>query len=255
MKTVVLPSCIERVGDNAFEGCTNLEVVVLDAAYIGSNAFSGCKNATIYTHQCAFGDEWNVSALSDCSNIIYNYDGNTHTYTLNGGQYNDGDTVVSKYAIILPELYCEGVTFGGWYASDDFSGEASTAIYYATSDVTLYAKWTAVELSSVADGSDMDSAIELKLNTPATVNITQSGQEVYFKFTSSEAGKYTFTSVGEYDTYGKLCNVYGDSIDSSSGGLFSDNFIIERTLEADTIYYLIVSVEGDEATFNISVTK
>lgn len=45
IKTVILPTYITEIPDNAFEGCTNLETVVAyGVSKIGSNAFKGCTS-------------------------------------------------------------------------------------------------------------------------------------------------------------------------------------------------------------------
>lgn len=47
LNSVTLPDCVTSIGENAFNGCSNLESIVLNNVdNIGAGAFSGCQNLT-----------------------------------------------------------------------------------------------------------------------------------------------------------------------------------------------------------------
>lgn len=77
----------------------------------------------------------------------------TITYNLNSGAWN-GDAGASSYTygtgLTLPtNIQRTGYTFGGWYTSENFSGNAVTSISDTqTGDITLYAKWTAANITT-----------------------------------------------------------------------------------------------------------
>ena len=74
------------------------------------------------------------------------------TYNLNNGKFNDL-TPISTFTIesetfALEVPYRPGYEFSGWYEKNDFSGNEITQIFKGTnSDIFLYAKWTALEIS------------------------------------------------------------------------------------------------------------
>lgn len=65
----------------------------------------------------------------------------TYTFQTNGGAVIESVTLEegSEYALPTPEAR-EGYEFLGWYATEDFSGEAITSVV-AAEDQTYYAKW------------------------------------------------------------------------------------------------------------------
>ena len=70
----------------------------------------------------------------------------------NGGtSYNDLSFNAQKVSIPTPTR--EGYLFDGWYKSDDFAGEVVSGTIIPTSDMTLYAKWSAI-IGSVAFDSN-----------------------------------------------------------------------------------------------------
>ena len=66
---VILPECVEVIGDNAFENCANLEEVICPKSLkkIGAEAFADC----IKLHKVEFGPDVLVdaSAFKGCYNI------------------------------------------------------------------------------------------------------------------------------------------------------------------------------------------
>ena len=69
----------------------------------------------------------------------------TITYELNGGTNapeNPASYNVETETITLKDPAKPGYTFGGWYRTEDFTGDAVTEITQgSTGDITLYAKW------------------------------------------------------------------------------------------------------------------
>ena len=78
-------------------------------------------------------------------------------YELNGGANaagNPTEYTIESGTITLAAPTKTGYVFGGWYTTEDFSGEAITQIESgSTGKVTLYAKWTA-ETEGGSPGTD-----------------------------------------------------------------------------------------------------
>lgn len=70
------------------------------------------------------------------------------SYNLDGGT-NDGDNPdvydIETPTIVLADATKEGYTFDGWYEEDTFTTAVTEIALGSTGDVTLYAKFTAVE--------------------------------------------------------------------------------------------------------------
>lgn len=120
IKGVVVPNSILNMAPNAFDGCSNISY--------------------IYVISDSAPDSWSEGWNAD-KTVVYGFSGNTTTYTF----ISDGETVQtveSEYAIDgFPVLTKTGYTFGGWYLSEAFEGEAMN-FCYSGSSVSLYAKWT-----------------------------------------------------------------------------------------------------------------
>ncbi len=68
---------------------------------------------------------------------------------LNGATHSNPRKFLEKQEISLSDASLEGYDFCGWYLTEDFSGEKVTGWFAGekTSDITLYAKWTPVNVT------------------------------------------------------------------------------------------------------------
>src|SRR5574344_159218 len=92
----------------------------------------------------------------------------TVTFNANGGSDVASQTLTYGDKVIQPAQQTRtGYTFGGWYASSNFSGSAFDFSTIVASDVTLYAKWTIIPytITYTLDGGTNAS------NNPATYNV------------------------------------------------------------------------------------
>ena len=74
LKTVEISYGAKYIGENAFDGCTNLTSVVIPASVkwgkIGENAFRGCDNVTIHTQRGSDAQRWAVDNGIPYSNDV-----------------------------------------------------------------------------------------------------------------------------------------------------------------------------------------
>ena len=109
---------------------------------------------------------------------------------------------------------------------------------------------------SEAVGWDRESAIEASLGTSYTVSASYS-QPVYYKFTPSTTGIYTFKSSGS--SYGDPDIEIYNSLTSSTTIASSTNsghFTVTQTLTAGTIYYIkVYNYSSASYTFTFTITK
>src|SRR5574344_266921 len=92
----------------------------------------------------------------------------TVTFNANGGSDVASQTLTYGDKVIQPAQQTRtGYTFGGWYASSNFSGSAFDFSTIVASDATLYAKWTIIPytITYTLDGGTNAS------NNPATYNV------------------------------------------------------------------------------------
>ena len=164
----------------------------------------------------------------------------------------------------------EGFKFMGWdmYSSGNMVYLRPGDTYAADSDQTLYAVWVA-ESSSTADGSSFDKAITISSGDTITANKTSSNQRVYYKFTPSESGSYTFQSTGASNNLDVDAYLYDSTSDHKQlayhydiNGTTDRNFKLTYTFTADTTYYFVVLFYDSSSnpgsptgSINFSVTK
>ncbi len=167
------------------------------------------------------------------------YDGNGYS-SYNSSVFGIVTTTINT---TLPNR--KGYTFLGW--SKDRN--ATSATYKPgdsitlTADTTLYAVWK--------------SATAISENNNITTTIDFAGQEVYYTFTPSSSGEYTFESSGSLDSKVSLYSSSGTEIgsddDSSENGT---NFKLTKSLTSGTKYYVMVSAyNGNTGTTTFVVAK
>ena len=104
----------------------------------------------------------------------------------------------------------------------------------------------------------MDTAqtITCEMNNKETVDsrITKPGQHRYYKFIPAYTALYTFTTLGENDTYGYLRDKNGSQIAYDNDGGDGENFLITKQLTAGTTYYLDIKAYSSTALFDFQLS-
>ena len=126
--------------------------------------------------------------------INYAYVTSQITFESNGGSFVDPIEVnVDSVTAINQTPTKVGYTFGGWYANEDLSGSKVTELKNVTSNITLYAKWTAKEVNYTVnywkqkvidpvDAADADKTYDFAESTMKTALVGT-------KVSGSSAGK------------------------------------------------------------------
>ena len=138
----------------------------------------------------------------------------------------------------LPTLTKTGYIFGGWYTDKDFAEGTEITGWEAgdkTDNVTVYAKWTAIEINSI------------------TVNMEEFTIPEGIELSYDENTK-TFTIAGEY-------SVYAWAVDGKTvSGATSSTFTVDEDDFAAGNHTLLVTVKTSKgelvsATGNFTITK
>ena len=109
------------------------------------------------------------------------------TYVLNGGSEQENAPLVKTYfendpAILLEAPIRTGYKFAGFYDNADFAGEAIEYVYGPEgSDLTLYAKWEAVQykLTAVLNGGELEQALPTSFTIEDTIVLPTPVKEHY----------------------------------------------------------------------------
>lgn len=155
LSTFALPAgnLLTSIGAEAFKNC-NLSRIVLSSSVnsIGAGAFAGNDSLTIYTAKSSRPSGWNTSWNSSNRPVIWGCTlsaDKSYVVSINKTSSSISNSGATNG---ITDPYREDYTFGGWYATSDFSGTKFTDL--ASDDTplgTLYAKWT--EKSCVAEGT------------------------------------------------------------------------------------------------------
>lgn len=198
-------------------------------------------------------------------------------YVLNDGRWNDYSantyyTVETAKILYIPGADCilrDGYTFEGWYKDADYK-EEFTSLVGLFEDITLYAKWEAINYSikyELNDGTWADTFIPIESYTiesaadlvlPTSEHLTKEGFVFDGWFDNAECTEYAIDSLvgrtGDLTVYAKwrdVNQVATVKFSPAAGGVDMDTEIT-LTCETDgaTIYYTIV---GTDPTENYSV--
>ena len=166
LTSVTIPNGVTSIGQSTFYNCSGLTSITIPSGVtsIGNYAFYNCSGLTD-VYYSGTEAQWNAINISGnntpltSATIHYNYTPPVPTYTVtfdaNGGTGNmsaqtfTGGTAQELTANAFTRT---GYMFGGWNTAADGSGTAYAdgASYTANADITLYAQWTQVVLSSIA---------------------------------------------------------------------------------------------------------
>ncbi len=152
---------------------------------------------------------------------------------------------------------------GTWF---NYNGEEFSIDYYDNQRAVN--QWTTgntyYETVSVMGCScEVSITIENIKATPIDVDetkkavVSKKGEMVYFQFTPSESGVYTFTSDTSKDTYGYLYDSDFSEIANDDDGGIDNNFRITYNLEAGETYYFAARYYSSNNTgsFKVKLTK
>ena len=113
--SVTIPKTVTSIGQNAFNGCTNLSLLIIpnSVTTIGSNAFSGCTNTTIYCRAQSKPDNWDENWNVNGAKVVWGglFDGewqytitsSTAPYTVTAIKYSGSATAVSIPDMVIAD--------------------------------------------------------------------------------------------------------------------------------------------------------
>ncbi len=134
-------------------------------------------------------------------------------------QHIVGDTALEYPAI--PER--SGYLFGGWYQTEDCTGNAYDFTSSVRSDITLYAKWIETSNTAITIGDSVSVSIE--------------GTALhYYDFVPLASGDVSITTTGTVDTFGYLYDGDGTLLKSNDDGSDGGNFLIKYNVTAGEKY-------------------
>lgn len=227
---------------------------------ITNNYFFPEKNCTLYAR-------WAVSVNFELNGGYYNGSGNINEMLCPEGDY-----------INLPTPMKSDYLFEGWYTNPSFSGNRANTRYYATSSVTLYARWTygavpAAPYTLQTDLTDYSSSDILKPSNVSLSNLytfTQSGSsyisnnkgqdgttalmaitanrasEISFSWSVSSESNYDKIYIWVVDTDGSI-NTLVDGSSGSTGGT------VDRTLNQNQTIYIAYAKDSSQSSNNDQV--
>ncbi len=254
LESLTLPSTIKKIGERAFYSTSLMGSISLPASLevIGSRAFYYVEDVITFFTSVADAPEgwasnWDIYYSSDYHMVLWGFTGEEITYTFETNGGSAVESITSAEPITLPAAPTrDGYIFDGWYNNEACEGEALTGSYYNGTVTTIYAKWmTQEEYEALFAGKDMQNAIEFTVGTPVDVVIDESGEKVYFKFTATVSGKYTFTLDGgdtimygysDPDAYYSDWSQYADW--DGTGYVHTERNGV--SIEAGQIYYVVV---------------
>ena len=188
IKSVVIPKTVTTIGADMFRYSQNLESVTIqgeEVLFKGYRTFSGTNSLKVLDMSAAksikFERDKDTSYFSNMgsnnkspaviyvssSAIMSAVEAHRSSGYLTYAVTNDGTFRTlpnSNTTLATPEK--AGYTFGGWYESADFTGDAATT---PTVNKTYYAKWTMADsISLTADKTSVDYGTPITLTVAPT---------------------------------------------------------------------------------------
>ncbi len=240
-------------GEYTFESSGGLDTLIYlynsSQTLLGEDDDEGNERNFKLSANLTSGTKYYISIRAYSNNLgtsSFRITSNSHTlrYNANGGSgAPSSQSGATSYTIssTVPERF--GYTFLGWSKNSS----ATTATYEPddsislASDTTLYAVWK--------------SASNVSLNTNISTTIEFPYQQVYYTFTPSSSGEYTFESSGSLDSKITLYNSSGTEIGYNDDGSENRNFLLTEELSSGTRYYVKIWAYSDNSgstTFRIT---
>ena len=116
--------------------------------------------------------------------------------------------------------------------------------------------WSADRAVTAGDSS-FSNATTLTLNSPASVNISSDTEPVYFKFTPTQTGFYSFKSLGNQgDPVVSLYNMTQQFLQDDDDSAGSSNFCITyHLLNGHTYYFEVGAFDEEGANYQVELRK
>ena len=132
--------------------------------------------------------------------------------------------IVGDAALEYPAIpQRSGYLFGGWYQSEDCTGNAYDFTSSVRSDITLYAKWIETDNTVIEIGD--------------SVSVSIAGTTLhYYDFVPLVSGDISVTTTGAVDTFGYLYDGDGTLLRSNDDGSDGGNFLIKYNVTAGEKY-------------------
>ena len=132
--------------------------------------------------------------------------------------------IVGDAALEYPAIpQRSGYLFGGWYQTEDCTGNAYDFTASVRSDITLYAKWIETDNTVIEIGDSVSVSIE-----GTTLH--------YYDFVPLVSGDISVTTTGAVDTFGYLYDGDGTLLRSNDDGSDGTNFLIKYNVTAGEKY-------------------
>ena len=132
--------------------------------------------------------------------------------------------IVGDAALEYPAIpQRSGYLFGGWYQSEDCTGNAYDFTSSVRSDITLYAKWIEISNTAITIGDSVSVSVE-----GTTLH--------YYDFVPLVSGDISVTTTGTVDTFGYLYDGDGTLLRSNDDGSDGTNFLIKYNVTAGEKY-------------------
>ena len=149
----------------------------------------------------------------------------TVSFDLGGGEGDiTAQHIVGDIALEYPAIpERSGYLFGGWYQTEDCTGNAYDFTASVRSDITLYAKWIEISNTAITIGDSVSVSIE--------------GTALhYYDFVPLASGDVSITTTGTVDTFGYLYDGDGTLLRSNDDGSDGTNFLIKYNVTAGEKY-------------------
>ena len=132
--------------------------------------------------------------------------------------------IVGDAALEYPAIpQRSGYLFGGWYQTEDCTGNAYDFTASVRSDITLYAKWIETDNTVIEIGD--------------SVSVSIAGTTLhYYDFVPLVSGDISVTTTGAVDTFGYLYDGDGTLLRSNDDGSDGGNFLIKYNVTAGEKY-------------------
>lgn len=162
----------------------------------------------------------------------------TITFNSNDGSFVDALTQKAGTTIVAPTTQKSGFDFGGWYTDNGTFNNAYTFTVMPQENITLYAKWTPVNLETIVD---------LRFETDDTFEVSTQNS-VKYNFEISDFFVFQLLIISDNHFNAVLTGVDGE-IKSYQSDRISDSLLLEN---GD--YSLIISKHDQDTavTTNIS---